>query len=85
MVPSVGSVVDDDDFLERIPLIEHRFQASLDEAAAIVSDDRDGYEVVMRHEQEPRIESPICEKYPTTRKTDYDPLDLPLAHMLPWA
>jgi hypothetical protein len=36
-----------------VPLLQHRFEAALDEAAAVVSDDRDGDEVVLRHEQEP--------------------------------
>ena len=48
-----GGVVDDDDFFERVPLGQHRFQAAFDKAAAVVSNYRDGYEVVLRHEQEP--------------------------------
>ena len=57
-----GGVVDDDDFLIRVPLGQHGFEAALDEAAAVVGHYRDGYEVVMRHEQEP--ESPECTTYP---------------------
>jgi len=48
-------VVNDDNFPSRIPLFEHRFQASLDKTAAIISYDRDGYEVVMGHELEPEL------------------------------
>ena len=40
------SIVDDDDFLIRILLRQHGFQASLDKSAAIVGYDRDRYEVV---------------------------------------
>ena len=66
-MPSVGGVVDDDDFLVRILLGQHRFQASLDEAAAVVSNYRDGDEVVVRHEQEPEkriINIYVCSPYP---------------------
>ena len=53
---AVGRVViDDDDFLVAVSLLEHRFQASLDESAAIVSYDGDGYEVAIGHELEPEL------------------------------
>ena len=56
MVPSVEALSTTMTSLMRIPLRQHRFQAALDEAAAVVGHDRDGDEVVLRHEQEP--ESP---------------------------
>jgi hypothetical protein len=48
-----GGVVDNDDLLQPVLLLEHRFEATLDEAAAVVGDYRDGDKVVLRHEQEP--------------------------------
>ena len=49
-----GGVIDNDDLFERIPLGEHRFEAALDEAAAVVRNYRDRDEVVLRHEPEPK-------------------------------
>ena len=46
-------IIDDNHFLQPVLLLEHRFQAALDKAAAVVSDYRDGDEVVLRHEREP--------------------------------
>jgi len=34
-------------------LRENRFQAAFDESAAIVGHYRDGYDIIVRHEQEP--------------------------------
>ena len=42
-------------------LLQHRFQAALDEAAAVVCDYRDRDEVVLSHEHEP--ENPIILEY----------------------
>src|SRR5690349_4091450 len=47
------AVIDDDDFFVRILLLEYRFQAPLDESAAVISNDGDGYEVAIGHELEP--------------------------------
>ena len=55
-MPSVEALSTTMISLIRILLRQHRFEAALDESAAVVGDDRDGDEVVVRHEQEP--ESP---------------------------
>src|ERR1051326_2930880 len=52
-----GGVVDDDDFFVRVTLLQHRFEAAFDKAAAVVSDYGDGYDVVVRHEKEPENQS----------------------------
>src|ERR1051325_4733035 len=51
---SVGrGVIDDDDFFLRILLREDRLEAAFDKTAAVVSHNRNGYEVVLQHELEP--------------------------------
>ena len=66
-----GSVIDDDDFLERVLLRQHRFQAPFDEPAAVVGNYRDRDEVVMRHEPDfnPRrgLSRPLPRPSRTTR------------------
>jgi hypothetical protein len=55
--PVRGRVVDNDNFLVRVSLGQNGFQAPFDKPAAVVCHDCDGYDVVVRHEQEP--ENPI--------------------------
>ena len=53
MVPSVEALSMTMTSLSGYRLRQHRFQAALDKAAAVVSDYRDRDEVVLRHEREP--------------------------------
>jgi len=63
-------VVHHDDFLERVLLRQHRFEAAFDKAAAVVSDYRDRDEAVVRHEREPEDPYTPCVRYKLAEAED---------------
>src|SRR5262249_28290663 len=60
-----GRVVHHDDFLVRVSLGQHRFEAAFDETAAVKGHYRDRDEVALRHEREPETPNLLCIFYRT--------------------